>query len=123
MINIPPPPHTHAQEYTDGNFVKYVNNDSTTCKGNNRDQQMKAESLVHYSFIKSNKKMLVVNIQGAVCNPTDPEITTLSGHFDEEKHFLFFAGNFSMEACTKFVENHKCRAFCSLLGLEEESIE
>ena len=103
MINItpssPPPPHTHTQEYTDGNFVKYVNNDSTTCKGNNRDQQIKAESLVHYSFIKSNKKMLVVNIQGAIGNPTaDPEITTLSGHFDEEKHFLFCAGNFSMEA-------------------------
>ena len=77
----------------------------------------------HYSFIKSNKKMLVVNIQGAIFNPTDPEITTLSGHFDEEKHFLFCAGNFSMEAYTKFFESHKCRAFCSLLGLEEESIE
>ena len=111
------------EEYTDGKFVKYVNNDGTTCNGNNNDQQMKAESLVHYSFIKSNKKMLVVDIQGANFNLTDPEIATLSGHFDEEKHFLFCAGNFSMEAYTKFFQNHKCSAFCSLLGLEEESME
>ena len=61
------------EEYTDGKFVKYVNNDGTTCNGNNNDQ-MKAESLVHYSFIKSNKKMLVVDLQGANFNLTDPEI-------------------------------------------------
>ena len=100
------------EEYADGKFVKYVNNDGTTCNGNNNDQQMKAESLVHYSFIKSKKKML-----------TDPEIATLSGHFDEEKHFIFCVGNFLMEAYTKFFQNHKCSAFCSLLGLEEESME
>ncbi len=68
------------EEYADGNFVKYVNNDGTRCKGNNEDQQMKAESLVHYSYIKSNKKMLMVDIQGANFNLTDPEIATLSGH-------------------------------------------
>ena len=89
------------EEYTDGKFVKYVNNDGTTCTGNNKDLQMKAESLVHYSFIKSNKKMLVVDIQAANFNLTDPEIATLSGHFDEEKHFLFCASNFSIEAYTQ----------------------
>ena len=83
------------EEYTDGTyFLKYVNNDGATCNGNNNDQQMKAESLVHYSFIESNKKMLVVDIQGANFNLTDPEIATLSDHFDEEKHFLFCGGHF-----------------------------
>ena len=32
------------EEYTDGKFVKYVNNDGTTCSSNNNVQQMKAES-------------------------------------------------------------------------------
>ena len=85
-----------AEEYTDGKCVKYVNNDGTTCNGNNNDQQMKAESLVHYSFIKSNKKMLVVDIQGENFNLTDPEIATLSGHFDEEKHLDIFLSTYDM---------------------------
>lgn len=47
---------------------------------NNEDieKQKKAESLAHFSFVKSNNRLLLVDIQGSDYNLTDPEIATAS---------------------------------------------
>lgn len=110
------------KEYAAGDFVKYVNNTGKTHTNKNDDQHMKAESLVHFSYVKSNKKLLLVDIQVVNYTLTDPEIATLSGVFDEDKHFLFCAGNLSKEAYTNFFQTHQCSVFCNLLGLLPENV-
>jgi hypothetical protein len=65
----------------------------------------KAECLTHFSFEKSNKELLLIDIQGC-------------GHrLGEENEILFTAGNLSTEAITNFTKSHKCNTFCTLLGL------
>lgn len=53
------------EEFAVGDFQKYVNNDCTLSSNEDTEKQMKAESLVHFSYIKSKKKVLLVDIQGA----------------------------------------------------------
>jgi hypothetical protein len=81
------------------------------------------KSLVHFSFVKSNRKLLLVDIQGGEYNLTDPEIATVSGIYDNDDHLLFCAGNQSTEAYLNFFNAHKCNAFCNLLGLVPEEVE
>lgn len=76
----------------------------------------KAECLTHFSFEKSNKELLLVDIQGCGHRLFDPEIA-LSTLFGEENEILFTAGNLSTEAITNFTKSHKCNTFCRLLGL------
>jgi hypothetical protein len=77
----------------------------------------KAESLAHFSFVKSNKRLLLVDIQGGEYNLTDPEIAILDGIYNDDDRLLFFAGNLSNEASRNFFMAHKCSVFCNLLGL------
>ncbi|CAB4033598.1 transient receptor potential cation channel subfamily M member 6-like, partial [Paramuricea clavata] len=72
---------------------------------------------------KSNRKLLLVDIQGGEYNLTDPEIATVSGIYDNDDHLLFCAGNLSTEAYLNFFNAHKCNAFCNLLGLVPEEVE
>ena len=85
------------EEYAAGDFVKYVNNTGKTHANKNDDQYTKAESLVHFSYVKSNKKLLLVDIQGANYTLTEPEIATLCGVFSfvletfQRKHTPIFS--------------------------------
>jgi hypothetical protein len=110
------------EELVTGSFEKYVNNDGVICKNKNDDLQNKAECLVHFSYIKSNRKLMLVDIQGAGHNLTDPEIASLTGAYDDENHLLFCAGNFSKEAYANFFKVHECNAFCNLLELSPEDV-
>ena len=110
------------EEFVTGSFQKYVNNDGVICTSTKDDLQKKAECLVHFSYIKSNKKLMLADIQGAGHNPTDPEIASLTGAYNDEEHLLFCAGNYSQEACANFFKAHECNAFCNLLGLTSELV-
>ena len=83
------------EQFASGTFQKYVNNDGTISHNKDIEKQRKAESLVHFSFVKSNRKLLLVDIQGGEYNLTDPEIATVSGIYDNDDHLLFCAGNLS----------------------------
>jgi hypothetical protein len=111
------------EQFASGTFQKYVNNDGTISHKKDIEKQRKAESLVHFSFVKSNRKLLLVDIQGGEYNLTDPEIATVSGIYDNDDHLLFCAGNLSTEAYLNFFNAHKCNAFCNLLGLVPEEVE
>ena len=110
------------EEFATGSFQKYVNNDGVICTSKNDDLQKKAECLVHFSYIKSNKKLMLADIQGAGHNLTDPEIASLTGAYNDEEHLLFCAGNYSQEAHGNFFKTHECNAFCNLLGLTSELV-
>lgn len=89
---------------------------------NNEDieKQKKAESLAHFSFVKSNNRLLLVDIQGSDYNLTDPEIATASSMYGDDDRLLFCAGNISTEACEKFIMAQRCNVVCNLLGLTPE---
>ena len=52
-----------VEEYLEGNFEKHINNNGDIC-GTNKCLREKAECLAHFSFERSNKEIMVVDIQG-----------------------------------------------------------
>jgi hypothetical protein len=110
--------HVTIEEYVDGSFVKYINNDGIVCPCHDTGMLEKAECLTHFSFEKSNKELLLVDIQGCGHRLFDPEIAS-STLFDEWSEILFTAGNLSKEAITNFTRSHKCNTFCTLIGLKK----
>ena len=111
------------EQCASGTFRKYINNNGSLSHNQDIEKQRKAESLIHVSFVKSNRKLLLVDIQEGGYNLTDPEIATLAGAFDEESHLLFCVGNLSLEAYSNFLKAHKCSAYCGILGLSAEIVQ
>ena len=112
------------EEYIDGQFVKYVNNDGFTavlpddCSEEVKSIYQKAGALVHFSFQVSDGKFMVSDIQGSSYNLYDPEIVTAELTDECDGEFLFCAGNLADHAITNFKVDHKCNKFCKLLKLE-----
>ena len=75
----------------------------------------KAECLSHFSFKKSDKKLMVVDIQGSGANRYDPEIATMELLADGK--ILFCAGNLSKAAIDAFSLQHVCNKCCKILEL------
>ena len=100
-----------------------MNTDGSLSRNSDTEKQGKAESLVHFSFVKSNKKLLLVDIQGGEYDLTDPEIATVGTMYDDDQHLLFCAGNLSTEAYIHFFTSHERGVFCNLLGLIPEEEE
>lgn len=104
-----------VEELVSGQFVKYINNDGCICT-NDGIPSAKAQCLSHFSYEKSNKKVMLVDIQGSGYTLYDPEIA--SGMLkDETDEILFTTGNLSQTAINTFIQQHECNAFCGLLGL------
>ncbi|CAB4019049.1 transient receptor potential cation channel subfamily M member 6-like [Paramuricea clavata] len=106
-----------VEEFVDGEFSKYINNDGTLCKNVNEVILQKAECLSHFSFEKSNNQVMVLDIQGCGYSLVDPEVAS-SSLFDENKELLFTTGNLSFEAIAKFKLIHRCNEYCELLKLK-----
>ena len=105
------------EEWIPGDFVKYINNTGAACYTQPDAIGEKAESLSHYSYAKSNQKIMLLDVQGNGCNMFDPEIAS-SQLLDADNKFLYCTGNLSVVAITNFVNGHKCNIFCRLLDLE-----
>lgn len=76
----------------------------------------KAECFVHYSFVRSDKELMVLDIQGCDYYLFDPEVATKESFSDGE--FLFCTGNLSTNAITNF-SSSVCNDYCNLLGLTQ----
>ena len=106
------------EEFIPGSFVKYFNNTGIPCEDNeNIENGMKAECLAHFSFEKSNRKLMLVDIQGCGVKLYDPEIA--SSELVEDGEVLFCAGNLSSTAIDNFVFHHVCNRFCKLVQLPD----
>jgi hypothetical protein len=64
-----------VEEFVEGEFVKFLNNTGAVC-GNDSELRQKAESLTHFSYEKSNKQLMIVDIQGCGYDLYDPEIAS-----------------------------------------------
>ena len=105
-----------VENYIDGEFVKYTNNNGLICKPNTALRQ-KAESLAHFSFEKSEKQLMVMDIQGSGHHLFDPEIASRNLLHEDDDEFLFTTGNLADTAITNLIENHDCSKYCTLLDL------
>ena len=75
--------------------MKYVNNNGSIVNAPQSELQKKTECPVHFSYNKSQEKLMVVDIQGSGYNLTDPDLATSVGSFDETDELLFCVGNLS----------------------------
>ena len=87
---------------------------SEVCGDKNDEFCQKAECLSHFSFEKSDKKLMIVDIQGSGANLYDPEIATMELLADGK---IFCAGNLSKTAIDAFSLQHVCNKYCKILEL------
>ena len=59
-------------------------------EGNPQDIVKKAQSFVHFTYVKSGEQLTVVDIQGNESTLTDSEIATNTLSHEEEHFFLFW---------------------------------
>ena len=105
-----------VEEYVEGDFDKYINNDGAICYGKDEVISSKAECLAHFSYEKSNHELMLLDIQGCGYRLFDPEIasTTLM----DGNEILFTTGNLSKEAIDTFIKEHVCNVYCNQLKLQ-----
>ena len=98
------------EEFVDGTFRKYVNNNGNVCCNGDRSALFdKAECLAHFMYERSEKEVMLLDIQGCEYSLIDPEIASKEL---TPMDLLFCAGNLSANAISTFVTNHKCSSYC-----------
>ena len=105
-----------VQEYVPGD----INNDGNIIESGDEDSSeifKKAECLVHFTYSFSEKKLMVLDIQGSGLKLYDPEIVTTD--LMEEGEVYFCAGNLSTVSIETFAEKHKCNKFCKMMKLQK----
>ena len=106
-----------VEPYIEGSFAKYINNTGIVTDSLKLTEVCKkVECLVHYSYEKSNKQLMLSDIQGSGYTLYDPEIASSTPAEDGE--YLFCAGNLSNIAISTFVANHTCNYYCKIVGLQ-----
>ena len=75
-------------------------------------QQKKAEALVHYSYVASDRKFMLLDIQGCGLKLFDPEVAS-------QEVNLFNVGNLNEEAIARFLQAHKCSQYCQVFLKED----
>ena len=107
------------EQYLSGDFQKYINNTGEIIHRAGGDLALKAEMFSHYTYVKSQNQLMVLDIQGANYSLCDPEIAS-SQLVDDNDNILFCNGNLSSQAIDTFVSQHVCNKFCKLLQLHEK---
>ena len=108
-----------VERFVEGQFVKFVNNNGKPClpEPGQKDLLAKAETLCHFSYVDSNQKLMLVDIQGAGYKLYDPEIATQEDEASSENFFC--GGNLYNMAFENFFAVHKCNVYCDALDLPE----
>ena len=106
-----------VEEFIPGQFKKYINNTGQTCVDRTHIMAQKAECLTHFTYERSKKKLMLVDIQGTGYDLFDPEIASTDLLDETDKQYLYCTGNLSQVAISTFVKDHTCSVFCNLLRL------
>ena len=109
---------------TTGDFQKYINNNGSICL-NDLDITEKAETFVHYTYEKSNNRLMITDLQGVgyqLCDSESATHTIVEVKSDKSKmlvEYLFCAGNLSTTAFENFEREHICNKYCTKLELTQ----
>lgn len=102
--------------YLEGEFIKYINNDGNIVVSGSEVAD-KAEAFTHFTYVKSEKAIMVLDIQGTGYGLCDPEVASTKLLDDDSQTILFCCGNLSTQAIEQFLSEHKCNKYCALLGI------
>ena len=108
--------HVTVEEYINGEFVKYINNTGLVCGNASNEFCLKAQCLTHFSYEKSDKMLMLLDVQGSGSNLFDPEIASAQ-LVDNDNHLLYCVGNLSKNAIDCFVAHDACNKYCEMAGL------
>ncbi len=112
------------EEYVPGYFTKYINNNGKSvsvpedANQGLKDLYEKSECLVHYSYVITDHKLMLLDIQGSESTLYDPEIATEELIDTEAKEVYFCCGNCSTLAIEAFLSDHKCNKYCHMMEFE-----
>ena len=107
------------EKFLDGTspLSKYINNTGDIYPDGS-EGCLKAESFVHYTYVKLGTKLMVADIPGYhLC---DPEIASADLRDANDQTILFCSGNLSYTAIERFKKVHVCNKYCTLLKLDKE---
>jgi hypothetical protein len=107
-----------VEEFVPGEFTKYINNDGLCTRPSGISERVeevfqKAECFAHHTYVTSNQKFMILDIQGSEYSLYDPEIAT-EEHCDEDEYY-FCCGNLSSLGINNFLNQHKCNKFCNMM--------
>ena len=111
------------EEFIPGKFVKYINNDGSQHVILLRNEcHDKVDAFVHYTYKKSQRNLVVLDIQWVGYSLCDPKVASKENKTDSEEHYFCF-GNLSERSIMNFTETHVCNRFCRALGLQPSNAE
>eukprot|EP01006_Ploeotia_vitrea_P024130 TRINITY_DN56869_c0_g1_i1.p1 TRINITY_DN56869_c0_g1~~TRINITY_DN56869_c0_g1_i1.p1 ORF type:complete len:690 (+),score=46.21 TRINITY_DN56869_c0_g1_i1:168-2072(+) len=99
------------ESFIDGTYAKFnTNAGSLTVSTETGRVRSTPQAFSHYTFERSGKKELVVDIQGVGALYTDPQIVTESGK-------EYGDGNIGLAGFALFFHAHRCNHVCKAMGL------
>ena len=111
-----------VEEFVPGQFIKYINNNGKVNlhPADDIEEEIfaKAECFAHFTYVNSDKKLMLLDIQGSGFTLYDPEIATEELR-DDSGEIYFCAGNTSSFGIKKFLEEHICNKYCDMLDISE----
>jgi len=103
-------PIVAVEAFVTGSYVKYNNNLDWTEEKRNTPQ-----AFSHWTYIQSEKQLMIVDIQGVGDVWTDPQFHTSYPTTD------FGKGNLEQMGIDGFFKAHKCNSICEFLGIGKDS--
>ena len=103
------------EEYVPGSFYKLISNDRQFIDLNDDSFAhleklfLKAECLVHYSYVSTKEKLMILDIQGLGYTLYDPEISTALLVDGDREELYFCCENCSSIGIQAFIKSHKCK--------------
>ncbi len=104
----PGSPLFSVEPYISGDYVKHNNNYGDV----EEDSRNTPQAFSHFTFEASDRKLLVVDIQGVRDVYTDPQVHSVDGRG-------FGEGNLGEEGFQRFIESHRCNPICRYLKLTQ----
>ncbi|KAI9910638.1 hypothetical protein PsorP6_010420 [Peronosclerospora sorghi] len=102
-----------VEDFLPGAYVKYSNNSGYVGRETSTTEERERntpQAFSHFSFVASDFRLMIVDIQGVADRYTDPQIHSADGRG-------FGVGNLGTFGMEKFLESHRCNEVCRWLGL------
>jgi len=113
MPNSDGPIICNVEEYIKGDYIKH-NNNWDWCE--DLVARNTPQTFSHYTYEASDRKLIVVDMQGVNDLYTDPQMHTLDKNG-------FGKGNMGIRGIEQFLKSHQCNAICQFLRLESRQYQ
>jgi hypothetical protein len=100
-----------CEEYLPGVYAKYNNNGGWLSE----DARNTPQAFSHFTYGYSQRKLIIVDIQGVGDRYTDPQLHSLKQRYG--------AGDLGVVGMQLFFQTHQCNGICRGLGLTDASVD